>query len=72
MKVLPSQAWRPELHPQNLLEESWLWWYTCVLPVLGRLRQEDAWGLLSSQPSLTKKLQANEKPCLRRRLAPEE
>lgn len=38
-------------------------WYTLVIPVLGRQRQEDLWGLLVSQSSWIGDLWFSERPC---------
>jgi hypothetical protein len=35
---LTEQGWIPSLERS---EASWVWWYTPVIPVLGRLRQDD-------------------------------
>jgi hypothetical protein len=55
--VLARPESRPKFDPQDLL----VWWCLLVIPVLGKWRLEDSWGLLGSQLSLFVGLQASER-----------
>lgn len=43
----------------NLYKKSWASCHVFVIPHLGRERQADPWGSLSSQPSQTSKFQVS-------------
>lgn len=64
-KVLAMETLGPEFHPRTHVNQNQSWWHALAIHALGKQRQADAWGLLSSQSKVLDELPVSERPCLK-------